>query len=49
VCAPEQNRATMSAFQRGFTLGRGDVPDEDQGPAAAAGAEENDQRGEDAR
>jgi hypothetical protein len=49
VRTPEQNRATMSAFQRGFTLGRGDVPGEDQGPAAAAEAEETDQRGEDTR
>ena len=51
---PEQNRATMSAFQRGFTLGRADGPPtppppvraESAGPAAA---DEKDQRGDEAR
>jgi signal transduction histidine kinase len=51
---PEQNRATMSAFQRGFVLGRADGPAappppmraEASGPAAA---DDKDQRGDEAR
>jgi hypothetical protein len=46
--SPEQYRATMSAFQRGFTRGRADGPAETQTPAADA-ADEHDPRGEDAR
>ncbi|HWG27703.1 nitrate- and nitrite sensing domain-containing protein [Actinospica sp.] len=47
--SPEQYRATMSAFQRGFTQGRADGPAETQTPAADAAADEHDPRGEDAR
>jgi hypothetical protein len=46
---PEQNRATMSAFQRGFTRGRSDGPVESPGPAREAAADETDHRGEDTR
>jgi len=46
---PEQNRATMAAFQRGFNRGRSDGPGENPGPARDAAADETDQRGEDTR
>jgi len=45
---PEQNRATMSAFQRGFTRGRViDGPADSPQSARQADADESDQRGED--
>ena len=46
---PEENRATMSAFQRGFTQGRADGPAENDAPAADAAADQRDPRGDDAR
>ena len=47
--SPEQYRATMTAFQRGFTRGRAEGPADTQTPAADAAADEQDARGEDAR
>jgi len=48
--SPEQYRATMSAFQSGFTRGRAEGPaDHHQSPAPDAAANERDARGEDAR
>jgi signal transduction histidine kinase len=47
--SPEQYRATMSAFQRGFTLGRAEGPADEKTPAADAAANEHEARGEDAR
>jgi signal transduction histidine kinase len=46
---PDQYRATMSAFQRGFTRGRAEGPADDQSPAPDEAADEHDARGEDAR
>ena len=46
---PEQNRATMAAFQRGFNRGRSDGPGEAPGPARDAAGDETDHRGEDTR
>ena len=51
---PEQNRDTMSAFQRGFTLGRTDgpvapPPPMHTGTPNPAAAEVKDERGDDAR
>ncbi|MBR7827092.1 nitrate- and nitrite sensing domain-containing protein [Actinospica sp. MGRD01-02] len=47
--SPEQYRATMSAFQRGFTRGRAEGPADDQPSAPDAAADERDARGEDTR
>ena len=47
--SPEQNRATMAAFQRGFIRGRSDGPGENPGPARGAAADEDDHEGEDTR
>jgi hypothetical protein len=46
---PDQYRATMSAFQSGFTRGRAEGPADDQSPAPDPAADERDARGEDAR
>jgi hypothetical protein len=49
---PEQNQATMSAFQRGFTRGRADEPDAPPSPMpqpateADGGPADHDDRGE---